>query len=99
MATAPAPIGQFDTPAHAAQVSGERMPTPSADTAVRNGGLRVAVERRDADRVTVTLAGDCDGGSGEQFAAQLAPCEQKRRRRSPSTCARRDSSTPRGSPS
>ena len=83
MATAPAPIGQFDTPAHAAQLSGERMPTPSANTAVRNGGLRVAVERRDAHRVTVTLAGDCDGGSGEQFAAQLPPFEQKRRRRSP----------------
>jgi len=30
VATAPAPIGQFDTPAHATQVSGERMPTPSA---------------------------------------------------------------------
>jgi len=43
----------------------------------------VAVERRDADRVTVTLAGDCDGGSGEPFAAQLAPVEQKRGRRSP----------------
>ena len=60
------------------------MPTLSAKTAVRNGGLRVAVERRDAHRVTVTLAGEFgDGGSGEQFAAQLPPFEQKRRRRSP----------------
>jgi anti-anti-sigma factor len=38
----------------------------------------VAVERRDPGRVTVTLAGDLDLGTAEQFAGQLAPVEQER---------------------
>lgn len=74
----PAPIRQFDAPAYAAHVSGEGMPTPSADAAVRKDSLRVAVERRDADRVIVTLAGDLDLGTGAQLAAQLAPIEKER---------------------
>jgi anti-anti-sigma factor len=53
-------------------------PAARADTAAQAGGLRVAVERRDADRVTVALTGDLDLGTGEQFADQLAPIERER---------------------
>jgi len=83
VATAPALIGPVRH--SSARGAGQRREDADAERGhrVRNGGLRVAVERRDADRVTVTLAGDCDGGSGEPFAAQLAPVEQKRGRRSP----------------
>jgi anti-anti-sigma factor len=75
---APAPVGRFDAPAYAEQGTGERMPAPSADATARNGGLRVTVERGDADRITVVLAGDLDLSTGEQFAAQLGPIEQQR---------------------
>jgi len=75
---APAAVGRFDAGVYAERVTGERIPTASPDAPARNGGLRVAVERRDADRVTVALAGDLDLGTGEQFAAQLAPIERER---------------------
>jgi hypothetical protein len=62
------------------------------------GGLRVAVERRDADRLTVTLAGDLDLGTGEQFAAQLAPIERRRPRRASARRAGQGRSRDRPSP-
>jgi putative drug exporter of the RND superfamily len=73
-----ASVRPFDAPAYAARVTGERIPTASADAAAPTGGLHVAVERRDADRVTVALAGDLDLATGEQFADQLAPVERER---------------------
>jgi anti-anti-sigma factor len=75
---APAAVGRFDAAAYAERVTGERLPSPSADVGTGNGGLGVKVERQDADRVTVTLAGDLDLGTGEEFAAHLAPIEQER---------------------
>jgi anti-sigma B factor antagonist len=54
------------------------MPIRRADIGVRNGRLSVTVERRGADRVTVTLAGDLDLGTGGKLAAQLAPIEEER---------------------
>jgi anti-anti-sigma factor len=78
---APAPptsVGRFDAPAYAKRVTGEPIPTASANAAARHGGLSVAVERRDPDRVTVALAGDLDLRTGEQFTDQLTPIEQER---------------------
>jgi putative drug exporter of the RND superfamily len=72
-----AQVAQFDAAAYAERVDHERTPSPSPD-ATANGHLRVAVERRDTDRVTVVLAGDLDAGTGGQFAEQLAPIEQQR---------------------
>jgi putative drug exporter of the RND superfamily len=75
---APAPVGRFDAPAYAEHVTAERMPIGNADAATRNGGLSVTVDRRDADRVSFSLAGDLDLSTGEHFAAQLAPIERER---------------------
>jgi RND superfamily putative drug exporter len=69
--TAVAHVARFDAPAYADDVD-------HPDSAAGNGGLRVTVERRDADRVTVALAGDLDISTGRQFAEQLAPIEQQR---------------------
>jgi anti-anti-sigma factor len=76
--TAVAHVAQFDVAAYADDVGHERMPSPSPDAAAGYGDLRVRVERRDADRVTVALAGDLDISTGPQFAEQLAPIEQQR---------------------
>jgi RND superfamily putative drug exporter len=72
------PVGRSDVPSHAEIVTGERMPVPSADVGAGNGGLGMKVERRDTDRVTVTLAGELDLGTGPEFAAHLAPIERER---------------------
>jgi RND superfamily putative drug exporter len=71
-------VERFDAAAYAEDVGHERMPTPSPDAPAANAQLRMTVERRDADRVTVVLAGDLDIGTGRQFAEQLAPIEQQR---------------------
>jgi putative drug exporter of the RND superfamily len=77
----PAPVAhvaQFDTAGYDEHVDHEQMPTASPKAEPANGHLRVTVERRDADRVTVVLAGDLDISTGRQFAEQLAPIEQQR---------------------
>jgi RND superfamily putative drug exporter len=77
-ATAPTPVGRFDAPAYAKRVTGHRIATASADAPAPNGGLRVAVERREADRVTVALTGELDLDTAGQFADQLTPIERER---------------------
>jgi len=71
-------VAQFDAAAYAEHVAPEPMPSRSPGAPAGNGHLRVTVERRDADRVTVVLSGDLDISTGEQFAEQLAPIEQQR---------------------
>jgi len=71
-------VAQFDAAAYAEHVAPEPMPSRSRGAPAGNGHLRVTVERRDADRVTVVLSGDLDISTGEQFAEQLAPIEQQR---------------------
>jgi anti-anti-sigma factor len=73
---APPAVDRFARPAYAPQAAVDEAPAPSADVAPR--GLRVAVERRDADRVRVMLAGDLDLSTAHQFASQLAPVERER---------------------
>jgi RND superfamily putative drug exporter len=75
---APAAVGRLDAAKYAERVTGERIVGASAEAAAGSGALRVAVERRDSDRVTVTLAGDLDLSTGQQFAGQLAPIEHER---------------------
>jgi anti-anti-sigma factor len=60
------------------RVEGEQAPKPRAVAAMPHRGLRVEIQRRDADRVTVALAGDLDLSTGRQFAEQLAPIERER---------------------
>jgi anti-anti-sigma factor len=74
----PTPVARFDAPAYAQHVTGEQMPTPTADRTTATARLRVAVERRDTDRVDVMLTGDLDLGTGHQLAAQLATIESER---------------------
>ena len=62
--------------------------------ATGNGRLRVAVERRDADRVDVMLAGDLDLGTGRSSPPSSRPSKRNARPRSRSTCATPASSTP-----
>jgi putative drug exporter of the RND superfamily len=71
-------VAQLDAAAYAERVDHERTPSPSPDATAGNGHLRVTVERRGADRVTIGLAGDLDITTGRQFADQLAPIEQQR---------------------
>jgi putative drug exporter of the RND superfamily len=75
-AAPPTSAGRFDAPTYAGQVPG--APAASANAAAPTGRLRVAVERRDPDRVTVALAGDLDLSTAEQFADQLTPIERER---------------------
>ncbi len=63
-------------------VEGEAEPPAAVRRSERSGrsaggGLRVAV-RRDADRTTLTLAGDLDLSTCRQFAEELASVEQER---------------------
>ncbi|WP_259312937.1 MMPL family transporter [Capillimicrobium parvum] len=59
--------------------AGQRATAQAAEPAVANGaGLRLAVEGPDAGRVTMTVAGDLDLSTGDEFAAQIATVERER---------------------
>jgi anti-anti-sigma factor len=75
---AAAVVGRFDASDYAAHASREPMPIAHDDAAAGGEVLRVAVERRGADRVTLVLDGDLDLRSSRRFAAELAAIEADR---------------------
>ena len=77
-AAAPASVGRSDAaPADAQTGNGQPIPVPSAEADPRDRGLRVDVEQRNG-QVTLTLVGELDLATGDEFAARLGSIEKER---------------------